>query len=520
MLDLLRKVYDVDVAVALETIATMPSSFLYKKISPFIRQDYPNNYKFIFLNNSHVKQEVLLHIIQTIELCKIPNAFILVVTNQPTVHDFFTSNNIEVKKNNLPGQLEKGNHTPTFNIDDKLCPYPWAGVHVEPQGYVKPCCDFHGTYLKHNGTLLDASRDSFAYMQNSSDMKLIREQFRQGIKPEGCKKNCLDAPEGKSTRFTHSKYKLNNVYGEIDWEGEGEMKFLNGHFSNLCNLGCVICEPLSSSIISVEELKQSEYTDIKQDPRYKELQINLNTLNEDSVIWKELDKNISSIRNFEILGGEPLLNKNILRLIERLIDSGHSKDCVFQIVSNGTQFPEICNQLHHFKEVLLHISVDNTNERFEYERYLGKWDKWVSNVSQFANLTKRHDQIKLHFAIAVSTLNAYYLPELLSHISKYNYETFYFGDVYKPSELSLNNLTPQAKDALIKKLSMFIKQFPQLDFVLNLIKKSKLVDGVEFCNFIRNKDRLRNLNFMTTHEEIGKLMGYSSLNNQGDYNGR
>ena len=39
----------------------------------------------------------------------------------------------------------------------------------------------------------------------------------------------------------------------------------------------------------------------------------------------------------------------------------------------------------------------------------------------------------------------------MSHISKYNYETFYFGDVYKPSELSLNNLTPQAKDALIKK---------------------------------------------------------------------
>ena len=520
LLDLLRKVYDFDMTVALETIATMPSSFLYKKISPFIKKQYPNNYKFIFLNNSDVNQEVLLHVIQTIELCKIPNAFVLVITNQTRVHDFFASNNIEVKKNNIPDELETGNYTPTFNVQEKLCPYPWAGIHVEPQGYVKPCCDFYGSYLKHNGTLLDASKDSFEYMQNSSDMKLIREQFRQGIKPEGCKKNCLDAPEGKSTRFTHSKYKLNNVYGEIDWEGEGEMKFLNGHFSNLCNLGCVICEPLSSSIISVEELKDSQYANINQDPRYKKLQIHLNTLDENSTIWKELDKNISTIRNFEILGGEPLLNKNILRVIERLIDSGHSKHCVFQIITNGTQFPDICNQLHHFKEVFIHISVDNTNERFEYERYLGKWDKWVSNVSQFDNLTKQHNHIKLHFAIAVSILNALYLPELLSHISRYNYQTFYFGDVHKPSQLSLNNLTLEAKDVLIERLSMFTDQYPKLNFVLNLLKNSKQVDGTEFCNFIKNKDKLRNLNFMDTHEEIGNLMGYSSFNIQGETNGR
>jgi organic radical activating enzyme len=282
----------------------------------------------------------------------------------------------------------------------------------------------------------------------------------------------------------------------------------------------VICEPLSSSILSVEELKDSQYDNIKQDPRYKKLQIRLNTLDENSIIWKELDKHISTIRNFEILGGEPLLNKNILRVIERLIDSGHSKHCVFQIITNGTQFPDICNQLHHFKEVLIHISVDNTNERFEYERYLGKWDKWVSNVSQFDNLTKQHNHIKLHFAIAVSILNALYLPELLSHISKYNFQTFYFGDVHKPSQLSLNNLTLQAKDALIKRLTMFTDQYPELNFVLNLVKNSKQVDGTEFCNFIKNKDKLRNLNFMDTHKEIGNLMGYSSFNIQGETNGR
>ena len=128
LLDLLRKVYDFDMTVALETIATMPSSFLYKKISPFIKKQYPNNYKFIFLNNSDVNQEVLLHVIQTIELCKIPNAFVLVITNQTRVHDFFASNNIKVKKNNIPDELETGNYTPTFNVQEKLCPYPWAGT--------------------------------------------------------------------------------------------------------------------------------------------------------------------------------------------------------------------------------------------------------------------------------------------------------------------------------------------------------------------------------------------------------
>jgi len=353
-------------------------------------------------------------------------------------------------------------------------------------------------------------------MINSSDMKLIREQFKQGVSPEGCKKNCLEAPKGKSTRFTHAKHKLKNIYGEIDWEGDGRIKFLNGHFSNLCNLGCVICEPLASSILAVEELKNSTYSDVKQDPKYKQLQINLNTLNENSIVWRELDKHLASIRNFEILGGEPLLNKNILRLIERLVESGHSKNCVFQITSNGTQFPDICNQLHNFKQVFFHFSIDNTGSRFEYERYLSKWDIVLENLNKFNALAKQHNHIKLHFAIAVSILNAYYLPELLEHLSQYKYETHYFGDVNKPSALSLNNLTPQAKDVLITKLTKFIDKFPELDFVLNLVKNCNLVDGKDFCEFISNKDSLRNLNLVDTHKEICDLMGYTTFINQGE----
>ncbi len=502
--------------VALETIATMPSSFLYSQIVPYLKEEYPSGFKFLFLNSSPVNNNVLQHIVETVDLCDIPYEFVMVITNQESVKQFFDSKGIKAIFGKVPAEFPIGDHTPIFNNHDKLCPYPWAGIHVEPQGYVKPCCDFHGTYLKHNGTLLNASRDTFEQMINSSDMKLIREQFKQGISPEGCKKNCLEAPKGKSTRFTHAKHKLKNIYGEINWEGDGQIKFLNGHFSNLCNLGCVICEPLASSILAVEELKNSTYSNVKQDPKYKQLQINLNTLNENSIVWRELDKHLSSIRNFEILGGEPLLNKNILRLIERLIESGHSKNCVFQITSNGTQFPDICNQLHNFKQVFFHFSIDNTGSRFEYERYLSKWEEVLENLNKFNALAKQHNHIKLHFAIAVSILNAYYLPELLEHLSQYKYETHYFGDVNKPSALSLNNLTPQAKDVLITKLTKFIDKFPKLDFVLNLVKNCNLVDGKDFCEFISNKDSLRNLNLVDTHKEICDLMGYTTFINQGE----
>ena len=97
--------------------------------------------------------------------------------------------------------------------------------------------------------------------------------------------------------------------------------------------------------------------------------------------------------------------------------------------------------------------------RFEYERYLSKWEEVLENLNKFNALAKQHNHIKLHFAIAVSILNAYYLPELLEHLSRYEYETHYFGDVNKPSALSLNNLTPQAKDVLITNLQSLLTNF-------------------------------------------------------------
>jgi len=513
MLELLRKVYNFDIAIALETVATNPSSFLYKQLKPFIKEQYPNDYKFIFVNNSTVQDTVLTHVLETLQFLDIPKEFILVITNQENSKLFFESNSIEVKQSTLPGEFEKGTHVPLFNIDNKLCPYVWAGFHVGPDGRMKPCCDYYGDYFQHDGEYLNVNKNTFQEILDSSDMKLLRSQFRKGIDPEGCKKNCLSAPKGKSTRYSLSKHKLQNVYGEIDWEREGQMKFLNGHLSNLCNLGCVICEPLLSSTVAVEELKKSKYKNVKQDPKYKELQINLNSVNSDSKFWRELDNHIPEIRSFELLGGEPLLNKNVIKLIQNLVDSGHSKKCMLQVVSNGTQFPSICDELHKFEQVFIHLSIDNVGEKFEYERYLSKWDEVEKNIHKFDDLTKNHQHIKLHFAVAVSTLNSYYLPELLTYLDQYNYDSYYFGDVYTPEEISLNNLTLEAKNALINKLSKFVEQFPKLDFVLNLVENTNLVDGMDFCKFIQEKDNMRNLNFMNSHKEIAKLMGYSNFNN-------
>jgi len=514
MLDLLRKVYQFDVFVALETLQTMPSSYLYKTLKTHIKDYYPGNYRFLIVNNIKLQnKDVLQHTINTLGLLKIPNNLVLVVTDQEDVKKFFDQNDIEVKFAHFKETFPVGNSKPIFNIDNKLCPYAWAGFHIDPEGWVRPCCDFYGSYLKDDGVLLDASKDSFEKIINSSDMKLIREQFRKGEQPEGCKKNCLDAPIGKYSRYAHSKYKLENIYGEIDWESEGEIKFLNGHLSNLCNLGCVICNPRSSSIIAVEDLKVNNKGNIKENPKYHMFQTGLNALNENSYLWEEVDSNLNKIKNFELLGGEPFLNKRIINLIEQLISNGHSKDCILQIVTNGTQFPDICNYLHNFKKVFIHLSIDDIEERFEYERYLGKWGIVSSNIQKFDNLSKEHNNIKIHFAVAVSILNAYYLPELVEYFSQYDYETYYFGDVHDPEQLSLNNLTRQAKDALILRLSEFVNKYPQLEFVINLVKNTKLVDGIDFCKYIKYKDTLRNLNLLNTHKEIGELMGYSNFNN-------
>ena len=124
---------------------------------------------------------------------------------------------------------------------------------------------------------------------------------------------------------------------------------------NICNLACVLCGPEASSKWRAE----------------------LGLGKESSVMVDESTVDLSNINHVTFGGGEPLLNKSTLALMQRL-----NSNVSLLIHLNGTVLPtaEFLNECTRFDQIIFSISIDDIKEQFEYLRWPAKWNDVVENV--------------------------------------------------------------------------------------------------------------------------------------------
>ena len=48
----------------------------------------------------------------------------------------------------------------------------------------------------------------------------------------------------------------------------------------------------------------------------------------------------------------------------------------------------------------------------------------------------------------------------------------------------------------------------KLDYIINRLQRSTTSDGSKFCQYMKEKDLIRNENFSISHKEIANVMGY------------
>jgi MoaA/NifB/PqqE/SkfB family radical SAM enzyme len=509
--------YRVDSFVFLEDLENSPSSTLYKTLSPLKKEVFEDNYRFVFFNFRPLNKSTIDHVINTIDYIDIPRFFIHVITNQQSTIDYLSSLDDPVQVQQIDYSIDHSitdNVTPIFNNNNTMCAHAWVGTWVNPNGTVRPCCEYLGTITKSDGIPFNIQTDSIKDILESEYMTELRDQFRKGERPTPCS-NCWRGQEvGTDTRIGLSPFRLSNIYGAIDWEGENSLGYIAGHIGNLCNLGCMICSPDYSSTIAAEDVQHSTLTDKKLHPSYKLLKENRWPSDSD-VFWDRIKENLPTIKNFEFLGGEPFLLEKNINFMQYLIDNGHAGESVLQISTNGTQFPEVCNSLHKFKKAEITISIDNVEDRFEYERYKSKWTEVIANLKKFSEQRKLNSKIKLHVCVTVNIQNVYYTPELLDCLKKLEIDVYYLNVLHRPRELAITNLTDFAKKITLTKLRASLSDpFKyKLQPLIAIIEQSSGSNGESFCNYISQKDKIRNKNFLDSHKEIGNAMGYIYKNN-------
>lgn len=504
--------YKIDSFVFIEDLEVSASSTLHRTLSPLVQAAYQPDYRFVFFNFQPVDDQTLIHIYKTLTFLDISPWFVLVITNQKLTQQYFSSLpepiTVDLVDTNINNRSVSHSVTPLFNNNGKMCAHAWSGIHVNPSGTCQVCCLYTDTIKDNDGKEFSIKTHSINDIVNSQYLANVRRLFRHGVTPVACNQCEFEENNGEMSKRKQASFKLNNIYGDIDWESESQFRWISGFFGNLCNLKCRICNENFSSSIAAEKLKQVPVSDVRTHQAYHTLKNN-NWNSKDGVFW-QLIKAFPNIKNFEILGGEPLMAEANLQFMQHLIDTGQSQDSVFEFVTNGTQWHDVLDQAHQFKEFRIMVSVDNIKEMFEFERSGASWDAVDSNLTRMVALQQQHPNVKVGAAVTVSIQNVLYLPQLIDYLNHKQISGYGLNILRFPKYMSIFMLTADAKKLVLDTLesaNLSNTDKDRLQRVIRSIRRSRTSDGKEFCKYMAQLDLIRKEKFSDTHEKIAQAMG-------------
>lgn len=291
-------------------------------------------------------------------------------------------------------------------------------------------------------TKFNKKYNSFTEIQNSQELKTLQNDLLNGVKNKICGK-CWDWEEYGATSM-RSNFILGKPNEDLKNEVQNKkLKHLVINSGNVCNLSCRTCNPESST----GWFKESNARGIE-------------TFNKKDIVKTDIEalmnEDYSQLRSVEILGGEPFMNLEHLKIIKRIIDSGNAKKCNLSYTTNGTHKPSplILNYFKQFYKVVLNLSIDATEKLFSYVRTGGNWEVIVSNFKFLRYAQQKYDNLLLTCHPTISALNILQLDELWSWFTEQNLIDRYLqiGIVVTPKYYSFNIFNDKQKNDLIKKL--------------------------------------------------------------------
>jgi organic radical activating enzyme len=252
---------------------------------------------------------------------------------------------------------------------------------------------------------------------------------------------------------------------------------------NKCNAACLSCNDSYSSLWQ----EQNKKFNIKTAADYPDPQ------DDQKVVDDLFDRfNLSHAEDINFLGGEPLISKANLLVMERLVESGLSQNIQLTLTTNGSTSLTIrqTELLACFKNVKFSYSIDGIGDRFHYLRYPLQWKKIESVIDD----TRKNEKIKssFHFCMTLNPLNAFYVDELVDWANVYFKDDPRFHININPciGVMDLKSLPPDAVEYLCEKHAGY-------DYLTDHFQKGKIPSS-HFLEHLRVWDQRRNLDWRQT----------------------
>ncbi len=398
-----------------------------------------------------------------------------------------------------------------MNDGQNYCALPYTHMAIESNGAIKPCCQ--GTPFKN----VNIKNKTISEVLQSPERQIFIDTFDRKLKSSHCK-SCWNDP-GKHNMRISASTSFDTIQTTIDaMEGkpsgrERSLKWLEIKPGNRCNLKCRICGVHNSSQWTKEayEYEKSQNKSYAEFKNSKEFEYTMNCdWVDDKNFWKDVTS-LDEVQKIHFMGGEPFMVPEHFTMLEKMIE--HKKidnnNIVIRYNTNGTYFPtlEQIKIWKQFNRVIISISIDDVNERFEYQRSLASWVDVKTNLIKYKKLSKEMKSNWFYATLdpCVSIFNVWWVDEIEKEFSSLGY-TFEFPHRHFASSGSYDAriLPEQIKQHLIKKyknkspwqhsVAEFLEsKSPYDDTAINeTLEKIKFFDSMRKENFKQINNTLYN----------------------------
>jgi len=401
---------------------------------------------------------------------------------------------------------------------DQFCVLPWVSLEASPIGTVRPCCLADDEIVDDAGNKFDLNTATFGEIQNSADMKNLRQQFLDGVKPQTCRKCWREERAGRTSKRMHTLDRLKHMLPDQEWSVDAKpLMFLDLKLGNICNLKCRICGSWSSSTFATEELAHLPPSEDRRSNHHYQMLRQGAWPRENQQFWSEISNISDQIRYIEFTGGEPFMIQEHFDMLQGLIDRGLASNIEIHYNTNGTQWPAAAEDIwRHFRTVEIAFSIDDVESRFEYQRSNAVWSDVVANMERFRELRSRHSNIRLQICCTINIFNVYYLATVANWIVQQRMDFVYWNMMHDAYYFSISSLPESAKQAIAEQLrsaDVPPRIRTEFDHVIDFMSRGVSLDGFQMRREIGNLDRRRNQNLATTEPEFAKLINYTDPNN-------
>jgi molybdenum cofactor biosynthesis enzyme MoaA len=351
-----------------------------------------------------------------------------------------------------------------------------------------PCSFFNGHIKKSDSFDLES-------IWNGPERAELKRCVETDTPIPGCR-DCYKAEEhGLVSRRMASQQLYEEFHNDVNIELDAPQG-LDYTVGNLCNLKCVICGPEDSSawISDYQKLHPLRSIDQFKYEKFKQLE----------TFDPKLLKNIKSLHIHG--GGEPLMSNNHINLLKEIKKVKGLGDIRVFYNTNATQraSQELLELWKECQLIELYFSIDDTGNRFNYQRTGADWNTVTDNVKWYVeNMPHNH---MFNINCTWSYLNLYYLTDLVDWYQD-NLATNCYGDTVNLifqrviGNFNILHLSDTVKTVLIERFS----NYPQLIKLVNSISTSNKNHQL-FWNEIEKIDQVRHSDYKKLCPEWSQLL--------------